>query len=94
VSVPPGRPNLNSEDVQMAEVLCPGCGEPAGPGEQTCQKCGKPLSFEPDQNDVPCRVCGTLISAYTQQCPECGEGGYPALRPRRGKGFKGPDAEI
>jgi len=68
---------------------CPECGNELGANDQTCQKCGKALSFDADQSDIDCAVCGTSITAYTETCPKCGETGYPALRPRRGKGFKG-----
>lgn len=70
---------------------CPKCGADVGPADQTCQKCGKPLSYEPDEGPVVCAVCEAEISAYTETCPECGETGYPALRPRRGKGWKGAE---
>ena len=74
---------------------CPECGNEIGASDQTCQKCGQALSFVSDQTDVGCVVCGASITAYTETCPGCGETGYPALRPRRGKGFKGapPDEE-
>jgi primosomal protein N' len=73
---------------------CPACGAAAGANDQTCQKCGRDLSWRPDEEDVACSVCGAAIRAYTLTCPSCGETGYPALRPRKGKGFKGsPDFE-
>jgi predicted nucleic acid-binding Zn ribbon protein len=73
---------------------CPACGAAVGPNDQTCQKCGRDLSWTPDEEGVACAVCGTPIRAYTLTCPSCGETGYPALRPRKGKGFKGsPDFE-
>ena len=74
----------------MAEISCPKCGAETSPGDQTCQSCGKPLSLPPGAEGVPCQLCGTLMNAYTLTCPDCGEGGYPALRPRKGKGWKGP----
>lgn len=41
-----------------------------------------------------CAVCGASIQGFDLECPECGETGYPALRPRKGEGFKGsPDYE-
>jgi primosomal protein N' len=74
--------------------VCPECGTELGPYDQTCQKCGKALSYEVNEGHVGCAVCGADISAYTETCPECGEDGYPALRPRRGKKFKGsPEME-
>ncbi|MDH3297643.1 MAG: zinc ribbon domain-containing protein [Gemmatimonadota bacterium] len=74
---------------------CPKCGSPMGPHDQTCQKCGRPEPYEADESAVGCSVCGASISAYTVECPECGETGYPALRPRKGKGFKGsPEFEA
>lgn len=78
----------------MPRSSCPDCGADVPRGEQTCPDCGEPLSFEPGEPGVPCRVCGAEITAYTETCPECGESGYPALRPRKGKHFKGsPELE-
>lgn len=68
---------------------CPACGEDQGPYDQTCQKCGQPLSYDDDEAGAGCSVCGADISAYTETCPNCGEIGYPALRPRKGRRFKG-----
>ena len=76
----------------MKLTECPDCGTPLNEGDQTCQKCGKALSFDPAEPGVHCRVCDTEIGAYTETCPNCGETGYPALRPRKGKGFKGSPA--
>lgn len=73
----------------MPRTTCPDCGARVPRGEQTCLECGEPLSYEPDEEDVECRVCGADIAAYTETCPECGEAGYPALRPRKGGHFKG-----
>ncbi|MFQ5890617.1 MAG: zinc ribbon domain-containing protein [Gemmatimonadota bacterium] len=73
-------------------TVCPACETPLKPGEQTCQKCGKPLPYDFDETGVVCTVCGAEITAYTETCPACGETGYPALRPRKGKGFKGSPA--
>lgn len=78
----------------MKTTECPECGRPVGPADQTCQKCGKPLPYEPGEGGVPCAVCGAEIEAYTETCPACGETGYPALRPRRGKGWKGAGPEA
>lgn len=36
-----------------------------------------------------CAVCGASIQGFDLECPECGETGYPALRPRKGDGFQG-----
>lgn len=72
---------------------CPECGDPVGRADQTCQKCGAPLSFAPDETGVHCAVCGDAIGAYTETCPACGETGYPALRPRRGRKWKGSRPE-
>lgn len=72
--------------------VCPECGNELGSYDQTCQKCGKALSYDVDQGAVGCAVCGAQISAYTETCPECGESGYPALRPRKGRKFKGSPA--
>jgi TrmH family RNA methyltransferase len=42
-----------------------------------------------------CAVCGASIQGFDLECPECGETGYPALRPRKGEGFKGsPEFEL
>ncbi|MFQ5689519.1 MAG: zinc-ribbon domain-containing protein [Gemmatimonadota bacterium] len=71
---------------------CRKCGAPIGPADQTCQKCGAPLSYAPSQSGVRCAVCGKEIDAYVETCPHCGETGYPALRPRKGKGWKGSAA--
>lgn len=74
---------------------CPECGTSLGEFDQTCQKCGKALSYEAGEGHVGCSVCGADIGAYTEKCPECGETGYPALRPRKGRKFKGsPDLEA
>lgn len=74
---------------------CPECGNEMGPHDQTCQKCGVALSYEAAEQHVGCAVCGADIGAYTETCPECGETGYPALRPRKGRKFKGsPDLEA
>lgn len=73
----------------MPARRCPSCDAEVPCGEQTCQACGEPLSYRPDEEAVACRVCGAEIAAYTESCPECGETGYPALRPRKGKHFKG-----
>lgn len=70
-------------------TTCPECGNELGAFDQTCQKCGKALSYASNQADVGCAVCGAAITSFTERCPECGETGYPALRPRRGKGYKG-----
>jgi LSD1 subclass zinc finger protein len=73
---------------------CPKCGHDLGAFDQTCQNCGTPYSYDPGEAAVGCSVCGADIGAYTETCPACGETGYPALRPRKGKGFKGsPDYE-
>ncbi|UCG76497.1 MAG: zinc ribbon domain-containing protein [Gemmatimonadota bacterium] len=78
----------------MNETTCPTCGESVPHGHQTCAKCGVALSYEPAQPDVGCAVCQAPIDAYVETCPRCGETGYPALRPRRGKGWKGaPDGD-
>lgn len=77
------------------QTQCPECGTSMGPYDQTCQKCGKAFSYDSDEAAVGCSVCGAAISAFTVECPECGETGYPALRPRKGKGFKGsPEYEA
>ena len=78
----------------MKQTTCPTCGGAVGPADQTCQACGHPLSYEPAQPGVSCAVCGAEIDAYAETCPRCGETGYPALRPRRGKGWKGADPEA
>lgn len=78
----------------MKATTCPTCGETVGRADQTCQTCGQPLSYEPGQPEVSCAVCGAEIDAYADTCPRCGETGYPALRPRRGKGWKGADPEA
>lgn len=75
----------------MKAATCPKCGADVGPTDQTCQRCGKALSYAPDESDVRCAVCEAVIDAYRETCPECGETGYPALRPRKGKGWKGAD---
>lgn len=72
---------------------CPECGDSVGRSDQTCQKCGEPLSFAPNEVGVHCAVCGDAIGAYTETCPGCGESGYPALRPRRGRKWKGSRPE-
>ena len=75
--------------------ICPECGASLGEFDQTCQACGKALSYEAGEGHVGCAVCGADIGAYTETCPECGETGYPALRPRKGRKFKGsPDLEA
>lgn len=70
---------------------CPACGAPRAPADQTCQACGEPLSYRAGEPGAPCAVCGLEIGAYRETCPGCGETGYPALRPRRGKGWKGAE---
>lgn len=77
----------------MSDRTCPRCGAELAATDQTCQKCGKPLSYEPGEADVRCAVCEAVIDAYRETCPECGETGYPALRPRKGKGWKGAASE-
>lgn len=78
----------------MTTRTCPECGAELSRADQTCDECGEPLSFEPDEEGVACRVCGETIEAYAETCPHCGEKGYPALRPRKGGHFKGsPDYE-
>ncbi len=81
----------SAEEVVIKEsrMDCPKCGVAVGFADQTCQKCGDPLSFKPAESGVACAVCGAAIGAYTETCPECGETGYPALRPRRGRKWKG-----
>lgn len=76
----------------MRRARCPSCDARLQPGEQTCQECGAPLSYEPGEADVVCRVCDEEIGAFAETCPACGERGYPALRPRTGKGFRGAPA--
>ncbi len=77
----------------MNTDACPSCGTEREFGNQTCQKCGTPLPYAPSEAAVGCVVCAAPIDAYTETCPECGETGYPALRPRRGKGWQGsPEA--
>jgi LSD1 subclass zinc finger protein len=74
---------------------CPSCNHTLGPYDQTCQKCGEPLSYAPGESVVGCTVCGADIGAFVETCPGCGETGYPALRPRKGRGFKGsPEYEA
>ena len=77
----------------MSRMECPKCGNEIGDTDQTCQKCGAQLSYTPDEQGVHCSVCDTEIGGYTETCPECGETGYPALRPRKGKGWKGAKPE-
>lgn len=77
----------------MTRSTCPECDAGLEPGDQTCQGCGAPLSFTPGQDGVGCRVSGAVIGAYAETCPRCGENGYPALRPRKGKGFEGAPGE-
>ena len=77
----------------MTRTNCPSCGAELGAADQTCRKCGAALSYAPAESEVACAVCGAEIGAYTESCPECGETGYPALRPRRGKGWKGSKPE-
>ncbi len=76
----------------MKTSECPKCGSRLKTGDQTCQKCGTPLSYDPAEAGVHCTVCDAEIGAYTETCPNCGETGYPALRPRKGKGWKGSPA--
>lgn len=73
----------------MSSRTCPSCDAEVPRGEQTCNECGEPLPYAPDEASVACRVCGAEITAYTERCPECGETGYPALRPRKGGHFEG-----
>ena len=74
---------------------CPECGHELGAYDQTCQKCGRALPYDAGEEHVGCAVCGADIGAYTEACPNCGETGYPALRPRKGRKFKGsPDFEA
>lgn len=76
----------------MDSKTCTECGANLARGEQTCPRCGTPLSHMPAEAAVGCAVCGAAIDAYIETCPGCGETGYPALRPRRGKGWLGaPD---
>lgn len=75
----------------MGTRECPRCGAGMAATDQTCQACGKPLSWSPDEPGVRCAVCEAEIDAYEETCPECGETGYPALRPRKGRGWKGAD---
>lgn len=76
----------------MESRTCPACEAEVPGGEQTCNACGEPLPYAPDEDAVACRVCGAEITAYTETCPACGETGYPALRPRKGGHFEGaPD---
>lgn len=82
-------PSSRSSRSSSRRPGCPACGTRIGPADQTCQGCGEPLSFSPARDGVPCGACQALIPAYLQTCPACGEEGYPALRPRRGKGWKG-----
>lgn len=72
---------------------CPECGHTVGPADQTCQKCGQAHSYEPGEVGVHCAVCGADIGAYAETCPACKESGYPALRPRRGRKWKGSKPE-
>jgi ribosomal protein L40E len=99
VDLPPRRPiawdlepNSSKERHVSRTETCPECGASLQPRDQTCQKCGHPLSFEVDEADVPCGACDAPIGVRTETCPSCGENGYPALRPRRSKGFKGSPA--
>lgn len=73
----------------MPASSCPECDTDIPRGEQTCPDCGEPVSYEPGEEGVACRVCGEEITAYTESCPACGESGYPALRPRKGGHFQG-----
>lgn len=73
----------------MDAKTCQSCGTELRPGDQTCAKCGTAISYEPAEAGVVCLVCGEAIDAYVETCPSCGETGYPALRPRRGKGWLG-----
>lgn len=77
----------------MSSKTCPACGTQLPRADQTCAKCGTALSYEPAEAAVQCAVCGEAIDAYTETCPGCGETGYPALRPRRGKGWLGAPGE-
>ena len=79
--------------VKEKRAGCPECGEAIGSADQTCQKCGAALSYVPGEADVCCAVCESAMSAYAESCPECGETGYPALRPRKGRKWKGSKPE-
>lgn len=84
-----GAAPREEDPIDDKRMDCPECGQPVGLADQTCQKCGAPLSFGPNEVGVHCAVCGAEIGAYVETCPECGETGYPALRPRRGRKWKG-----
>jgi predicted nucleic acid-binding Zn ribbon protein len=85
----PTGPTESGELSVTKTTECPACGNTLGRYDQTCQKCGRALSYNPAEDHVGCAVCGAVIGAYAETCPECGETGYPALRPRKGRKFKG-----
>ena len=89
----PIHDRIKGGTIEHRPTECPECGESLGDTDQTCQKCGHPVSYAPDEVGVHCAVCGAEIGAYTQKCPSCGEAGYPALRPRRGRKWKGSEPE-
>lgn len=76
----------------VSSKTCTECGAELPREDQTCAKCGTAFSYEPAEAAVGCAVCEAVIDAYVETCPACGETGYPALRPRRGKRWLGaPD---
>ena len=72
--------NHEEDPIDDKRMDCPECGDPVGTADQTCQKCGEALSYQPGEVGVHCAVCDAEIGAYAETCTNCGETGYPALR--------------
>ena len=68
---------------------CPECGADMGQFDQTCQKCGKALSYEAGEGHVGCAVCSADIGAYIETCPECGETELPGAEASEGAQVQG-----
>lgn len=67
---------------------CPKCGASLDALAIRCA-CGHELPEARDIRSDPdtprCGVCAAEMDLMALICPQCGAGGYPALRPRRGK---------
>jgi rRNA maturation protein Nop10 len=76
---------------------CPKCGTELSALAVRCN-CGHELPEARDLRSDPdqprCNTCGAAMTLMAERCPACGAGGYPALRPRRGKKSQGSAGSL
>ena len=76
---------------------CAACGSPLDALATRC-RCGAETPEARDARSNPerpqCSLCGAPMELLRETCPSCGARAFPAMRPRRGRGSKGPPPEA